>query len=53
VVEAYLFEEFESDFYGKEMRLMLAGYLRPEAKFAEFPLLLKAIHQVQGSGFRV
>jgi len=25
---------------------MLTGYLRPEAKFPAFPLLLAAIHQV-------
>jgi len=45
VVEAHLFKEFTEDFYGKEMRLMLTGYLRPEAKFPAFPLLLAAIHQ--------
>lgn len=48
VVEAHLFKEFTEDFYDKEMRLMLTGYLRPEAKFAAFPLLLAAIQQDLG-----
>jgi len=45
VVEAHLFKDFAEDFYDKEMRLMLTGFLRPEAKFAAFPLLLAAIQQ--------
>eukprot|EP00960_Hanusia_phi_P076956 768633-Hanusia_phi.AAC.1 len=46
VVEAHLLEKFQDDFYGKEMRLMLAGFLRPETKFDSFPELLAAIHKV-------
>ena len=34
VVEAHLFKDFPQDFYDEEMRLMLTGFLRPEAKFA-------------------
>lgn len=45
VVEAHLFADFAEDFYDKEMRLILCGYLRPEAKFGAFPLLLAAIQQ--------
>ncbi|EKX45407.1 hypothetical protein GUITHDRAFT_71408 [Guillardia theta CCMP2712] len=45
VVEAHLLEKFENDFYGKEMRLMLTGFLRPETKFDSFPELLEAIHK--------
>ena len=46
MVEAHLLEKFEDDFYGKEMRLMLTGFLRPETKFDSFPELLEAIHKV-------
>ncbi|KAJ1472413.1 hypothetical protein T484DRAFT_1638670 [Baffinella frigidus] len=45
IVEAHLLGKVDQDFYGSEMRLLLAGFLRPEAKFASFPLLLAAIKQ--------
>jgi FAD synthase len=46
IVEAHLLGEFSSDFYGNEMRLILAGQQRPEQKFPSFPELLAAIKQV-------
>ena len=30
-VEAYLCHEFENDFYGADMRLLVCGYVRPQA----------------------
>ena len=30
-VEAYLCHEFERDFYGADMRLIVCGYVRPQA----------------------
>jgi hypothetical protein len=43
IVEAHLLAEFPADFYGQEMRLLLAGWLRPERRFAGLPALLAAI----------
>ena len=31
-VEAYLCHEFERDFYGASMRLIVCGYVRPQAR---------------------
>ena len=46
IVEAHLIEGgFESDFYGERMTLVLAGFQRPEKKFASFPALVQAINQ--------
>jgi riboflavin kinase len=33
-VEAYICEDFADDFYGAEMRLLIVGYMRPQAKFS-------------------
>lgn len=32
-VEAYLLHKFEEDFYGSQIKLVIYGYLRPEANF--------------------
>lgn len=32
-VEPHLLHEFSDDFYGSEIRLVITGYLRPEANF--------------------
>jgi hypothetical protein len=42
-VEAHLLAAFPADFYGKEMRLLLSGHLRPERRFPGLPALLAAI----------
>eukprot|EP00501_MAST-03F_sp_TOSAG23-6_P000704 GSMAST32.ASY1.ANO1.732.1 assembled CDS len=34
VVEPYLLHEFAEDFYGEEIRLVVCGYIRPEADFS-------------------
>jgi len=43
IVEAHLLEEFESDFYGETMRLLLLGYIRPEQKFDSLDALVATI----------
>jgi len=45
IVEAHLLGDVGQDFYGQEMRLILAGFQRSEKKFASFPMLLAAIKQ--------
>ena len=50
IVEAHLMTDFDADFYGNEMRLILAGQQRPEQKFASFPELLAAIKQASSHG---
>jgi riboflavin kinase len=42
-VETYILHEFEDDFYGQEMRLLIAGYMRPQVGFDGFELLIQAI----------
>lgn len=42
-VEPHLLHEFEEDFYGSELRLVVCGYLRPEASFDSFEALVAAI----------
>ena len=43
IVEAHLMEEFESDFYGETMSLLLLGFIRPERKFGGIDELLATI----------
>ena len=31
-VEAYVCSEFENDFYGDELRLLIVGYVRPQVR---------------------
>ena len=33
MIEPYILHSFDSDFYGEPLRLVLTGYIRPEAKF--------------------
>jgi len=33
MVEPYLLHDFSADFYGEPLRLIVTGYIRPEAKF--------------------
>lgn len=42
-VEPHLLHDFAADFYGEELRLVVTGYLRPEANFASLDALVTAI----------
>ena len=42
-VEAHLLHGFGGDFYGREVRALVLGFLRPELKFASLPDLLDRI----------
>eukprot|EP00472_Partenskyella_glossopodia_P012118 CAMPEP_0197522140 /NCGR_PEP_ID=MMETSP1318-20131121/7326_1 /TAXON_ID=552666 /ORGANISM="Partenskyella glossopodia, Strain RCC365" /LENGTH=150 /DNA_ID=CAMNT_0043074405 /DNA_START=119 /DNA_END=571 /DNA_ORIENTATION=+ len=42
-VEAYLVHEFENDFYGEEMRLMIIGHVRGQVAFKDIDTLKDAI----------
>ena len=43
-VEPWLLADFPGDFYGEELRLVAAGYLRPEADFVSVEALVDRIH---------
>jgi hypothetical protein len=43
-VEPHLLSVFAADFYGEELRLVVCGYLRPEANFPSLDALMAAIH---------
>ena len=32
--EPWLLHEFDEDFYGEELRLVIVGYIRPEVSFS-------------------
>ena len=42
-VEPHLLHEFDSDFYDQPLRLVVTGYLRPEANFPSLDALVAAI----------
>lgn len=42
-METHLLHKFDDDFYGKELRVAMLGYLRPEKNFASLDELIKAI----------
>ncbi len=42
-VEAYICHKFGSDFYGAPMRLLICGFLRPQANFGSMEQLIEAI----------
>lgn len=42
-METHLLHKFESDFYGKELRVVILGYLRPEQNFPGLDALIAAI----------
>ncbi len=44
-MEAHLLHKFDSDFYDEELRLVVVGYLRPEADFTGVDALVAAIHE--------
>eukprot|EP00938_MAST-03A_sp_MAST-3A-sp1_P005496 g5496.t1 len=41
--EPHIMHKFTSDFYGKELRLVVTCYIRPEANFDSLDALIKAI----------
>ena len=43
IVEAHLMAEFDGDFYGETMRLLLLGFIRDERKFGSLDELLTTI----------
>lgn len=44
-IEPWLLHEFEEDFYGEELRLVIVGYIRPEANFPSLEALIEKIHE--------
>ncbi|KDP20886.1 hypothetical protein JCGZ_21357 [Jatropha curcas] len=44
-IEPWLLHEFEEDFYGEELRLVIVGYIRPEANFPSLESLIAKIHE--------
>lgn len=42
-VEVHLLKKFETDFYGKEIKVIFAGYIRPELDFSSVEELIKEI----------
>ena len=42
-VEAWLLHDFAADFYGRTLRLLVVGYVRPELKFDSFDELIREI----------
>jgi FAD synthase len=42
-VEAHLLHAFPVDFYGRRMRLVVCGYMRPELNFPSLEALIAAI----------
>ncbi|KAG6547509.1 hypothetical protein Mapa_010957 [Marchantia paleacea] len=44
-VEPWLLHEFPDDFYGEELRLIVVGYIRPEANFPSLEALIERIHE--------
>ncbi len=43
--EPWLLHEFAADFYGAELRLLVCGYIRPEANFESLDALIARIHK--------
>ncbi|KAG0503897.1 hypothetical protein HPP92_003969 [Vanilla planifolia] len=44
-IEPWLLHEFEDDFYGEELRLVVVGYIRPEANFPSLESLIQRIQE--------
>ncbi|XP_021808541.1 bifunctional riboflavin kinase/FMN phosphatase-like [Prunus avium] len=43
-IEPWLLHDFDEDFYGEELRLIIVGYIRPEANFSSLQSLIEKIH---------
>ncbi|WZY69105.1 hypothetical protein YC2023_001345 [Brassica napus] len=44
-IEPWLLHDFTEDFYGEELRLIIVGYIRPEANFPSLESLVAKIHE--------
>uniref|UniRef100_A0A0D6R5V9 riboflavin kinase n=1 Tax=Araucaria cunninghamii TaxID=56994 RepID=A0A0D6R5V9_ARACU len=44
-IEPWLLHEFNEDFYGEELRLIIVGYIRPEVNFPSLEGLIQRIHE--------
>ncbi|XP_021722820.1 bifunctional riboflavin kinase/FMN phosphatase-like isoform X1 [Chenopodium quinoa] len=44
-IEPWLLHEFEDDLYGEELRLVVVGYIRPEANFPSLESLVAKIYE--------
>ncbi|PRQ28752.1 putative riboflavin kinase [Rosa chinensis] len=44
-VEPWLLHDFDADFYGEELHLIIVGYIRPEANFPSLESLIEKIHE--------
>ncbi|XP_039064689.1 bifunctional riboflavin kinase/FMN phosphatase-like [Hibiscus syriacus] len=44
-IEPWLLHEFNEDFYGEELRLLIVGYIRPEVNFSSLESLIAKIHE--------
>ncbi|CAN6687162.1 unnamed protein product [Malus baccata var. baccata] len=44
-IEPWLLHDFDEDFYGEELRLIIVGYIRPEANFSSLESLIEKIHE--------
>lgn len=42
-METHILHEYENDFYGQELRVIILGYLRPEKNFTSLNELIEAI----------
>ena len=42
-MEAHLLHEYAEDFYGKEMRVLACGFIRPEMRMPSLPALVARI----------
>ncbi|KAF4396373.1 hypothetical protein G4B88_019173 [Cannabis sativa] len=44
-IEPWLLHDFDEDFYGEDLRLVIVGYIRPEANFSTLDSLIAKIHE--------
>ncbi|XP_004293539.1 PREDICTED: bifunctional riboflavin kinase/FMN phosphatase [Fragaria vesca subsp. vesca] len=44
-IEPWLLHDFDEDFYGEELHLIIVGYIRPEANFPSLESLIEKIHE--------
>ena len=44
-IEPWLLHEFDDDFYGEELSVVVAGYIRPEADFTTLDALVARIRR--------
>lgn len=43
-MEIHILQEFEKDFYGKELKIVILGYIRPQRNFKDLNELMEAIN---------